>query len=278
MNDQELDLSNLAQKLLAQHRRIELVPGELTDDRRIMRLVPMRNGKKLNCNFVYPESLPALDLARAGIDTGRYQSTLTLEHEVAKLLKGRQFIVRPNFNPTAGFNNFAGVCQALHLNDLAMSLGGMLAVTRGHLRSSFVGAQIDQKLVEPDLERGHHAVIERFMKVGIGFHIRIVGKQIKGLNLSRPVVGLLTDIVGFLFAVGNRQESKEFWAAIDYCQIREEITNSEKLHGEYYAANSGKWWFPLFGKEKKWRMYLAERREALRNAMLVANGASIAQA
>lgn len=256
MNIETPDFSGLNERLLSPHRFVELVPGELVDNGYAVRLIPARNGKKLNCEHIDPATLPTLDLAQAGIETDRRPQTILAE--VEKLLRGQRFAIEPDFN-------FPAVMAILP------KIGAIFG-----MKLFVLELQASNWLFTPanfNPERDIDKLFKDFSQ--ISFSIVADGEPIKGLGIEKSVQGFMGTIADFLMPWGSLDkdsaEAKALRAAMDFYLATSEVKVAEDDYEKYIVENGKKWWFSLFNKKKKWERRIAACKEVVASTLSKAN-------
>lgn len=256
MNTEEPDFSRLTERLLSPHRFVELVPGELSDNGYAVRLVPARDGTKLDCRYVDMATLPTLDLVQAGI--GSNQRPQTILAEVENLLKGHRFVIEPNFN-------LVWAIAGLPILGLGINVAALEITYRSETRFiASSGGDLD-KYIEKEIRKV-------MMTYAIGFSIVNNGEPIKGLDIKSPQ-GSILPILMFLLPhnakayKGTVIEKEALQAGISYCEAKQSLSRCEREYEQYLVDHSKKWWFPLFNRKKKWERKITEYKEALASTL-----------
>ena len=241
MEDVTLNFDRLAELLLQPYRIIELAPGELTADGRTMILIPARSGVPMGLEHIAPESLPRLDLLQSGINLGRRPETIRIE--IAQQLKDRRFSVEPD----AGF-----IVQ--------LAFAPLVAVA--------VLAQVERPLLRPynfDPEKALGAFIADLPQSE--FRICVEGAPIIGLNISQPVRAYTMAAISFLTRLQDFPNESPIKRALHatyrYHYDSYALTRQRKDLQEYTARHCNKWWFELWGGQKRRERSVADHQADL---------------
>ncbi len=250
------DFNRLTERLLSPHRFVELVSGELIDNGYAVRLIPARNGKRLDCTHIDLATLPTLNLAQAGIETDRRPQTILAE--VEKLLKDRRFGVEPNFN-------FPAVVAILP--KIGLIFGMKLAVLELQASRWFLTPS------DFDPERDIDKLFKDFSL--ISFSLVADGEPIKGLDVEKPVQGFMGTIADFLMPWAsldkNSAEARALRSAMDFYLATADVKSAEEGLEKYIAENNKKWWYPLWNREKRRRRYVARCKATLSDTLAKSN-------
>ncbi len=238
----------LVERLLAPTRLVCLVPHDLVDDGYTVRFVPDRDGVQLACEL---KSVPTLDLTQAGMETDRRPETILDAARV--LLRDRKFTVIPRFDILSAL----AVLPLFHLNTL--------------VQKSILELQAERPLLRPagfDIENELRNFFDKLPR--LSFALSIEGEPVKGLDISRPISGVLADVVEFLTPLESYGKGTPLFeavkAAIAFHHAKRGLSEASECLNKYVEKYGKRWWFKIYNKTKPLKHIVDESEKSLHEA------------
>ena len=248
MGTETPDFSRLNRLLLAPSERITLVPEGIIDNGFAVRLVPVRQGHRLDLSLIKKETLPLLDLKQAGIEPG---TSATVLDRVTEMLDGRHFFIRPLFSP---------VEAAVILRKLGEAISVLAFAQRvedsgpWHMRRGF----------DSENEFAKYATMPGLQA---SFMLIPVGEPLPGLLLTEPLEGFILPVCDFVMPLSHlvegSVEERAFGAAIGFSEAETLLAKKQQELVNYASSTQRKRWFGFFNQTRKLTRAVTECRTRL---------------
>ena len=240
MGTPTIDFTELNAFLIKDTRLVELSPTKLVRNGYGLQLVPSRDGKILDCTFVEEDTLPVLDLQKAGIETDRRADTIIAA--VKDLLEGRRFALWPAFDIAQTLSQIENMLVVVH----------MKALLRDYERTDIFRNTSN----EPDAETVGRGIINDLPAVSF-WVVPEDDKPICGLDLSQRIEGHeWTTVIGFFLPKNLRlspSQALTLKKAVAFYKIEYEMLNAKRQLTEKSSAL----FFRLLRRKRVWEKRIA---------------------
>lgn len=182
----------LVSKLLEPLPRVQLVFDRLLKDGKGVLLAPVQEKRSINRTMLDDDSLPTIDLTKAGIDWDRTEPTV--RRQVDELLKGRFFTIRPHGKEL--YDPFLYITVWLDALGFAAQANIVkMAAENPVFRPGPILGPKPRYDAKAELSKVQSYIRKR----SASLTLETIGEMIPGLDLSKPMGGWRGEIMLMLF-------------------------------------------------------------------------------
>lgn len=257
------DFGRLIELLLKDCRTIQLLPYELFNSGHAMRLLPARDGKSIDIKRVNKGTLPTLDLEAAGLNWDRNADNV--KADVADFLAKHTFTLWPTFSLPAVAAFAPLFNEVIEMQSIVMQMRHRHSWSYHPSES-----EMEQELLSP------------LQDISVGFQVS-ADPVITGLDLSNPVLGLITAVPLFVLPTWGKLDietpiGKAFVESVRLIRVHNALSHVEDAYREYLDPKKRKWYMRFWNWRPRWEKVIAQYQQACKERLEAFNSAQAAAA